>query len=479
MFGDALQLRSGALGIVNPATGDTEKFFYSRSGDPNSPGGDFAMATVIHPNSTGALLYTPISLSHNDYVDFHDVNFNPNSAKREADIYTISLDQKITENFYFNLAYFKESSDRLSRGYNRGSSFNLHVDPNIKLPDGSTNPNFGKLYIPQRSEDTWNSGTGDTDSIRATLSYELDLREVGDWIGSFTFTGYYEDHQRDTMSSGFNENRVGSVPYLNPRDRVTASNWRFNRSQYIGDIGNAVAPVKPNVGSNAPNTYWDVEAGDWASDTFTTALVHKHRNLINTGVKSSAYIVQGKLVKDFLSVMAGWRNDEQTVHRSISTAISPDTGFLIINDSFGDPGVGSDNTFTIGGVLKVPWMEWLLVHYNESENFIPRAAAVNILGESLPSPTGEGIDEGFSVNLIEGKLFAKFNWYEVTAANGNPGGDTSIVARWELSYIDQDVMRFLAESYDDTSYQPAQTVEPWGSGSIFATADTVSKGMEN
>ena len=478
MFGDALGLTSGAQGVVNPATGDTESFFYARSGDPNSPGGDFATATVFHPNSTGALLYTPLSLSHNEYVNHHKVNFNPNSVDRDVDVFTISLDQKIAENFYFNLAYFKEKEDRLSRNYNRGSSFNLNVDPNTHLPDGTANSHFGELYINQRAEDTRNVGSGDTDSIRATLSYELDLREISDWIGTFTLTGYYEDHQRDSASDSYNENRVGSVSYLNPRDKVTASPWRMDRRQYLGGIGSAVAPVTPNSQSSAPGTYWDVEAGEWATDTFATDFVHKSRRKDNTGVEAKAVILQGKVLKDYLTFMAGWRDDEQTVSRSNSLTISPDTGFLVVDNSFGDPGKGGAETITLGGVIRVPGADWLLLHYNQSENFIPRAAAVNILGESLPSPTGEGIDEGFSVNLIEGKLFAKFNWYEVTAANGNPGGDTSIVARWELSYIDQDVMRFLAESYGDTSYQPAQTVEPWGSGAIFASADTVSKGME-
>jgi hypothetical protein len=103
---------------------------------------------------------------------------------------------------------------------------------------------------------------------------------------------------------------------------------------------------------------------------------------------------------------------------------------------------------------------------------------VNIYGESIAPPSGKGEDYGFSLELMEGDLNLRVNWYEVAQTNSrtsNSGPD--ILAQWELAWFDQVVIPRLAEQYGLTHTDFFSPIG-WGDNRIEETADVVSKGLE-
>jgi|GEM_PF-2354389 len=424
------------------------------------------------PSDPNVLVPVDRGFANNDVADFSNLNFNQSRMFGDVDIYTVSLDQKIARNLYLNLTYFGEKTDVERQNHFRGSSFNLYADPNVTLPDGSSNPNFGQVFFDHRSEDARSISDIDVTSLRATLSYDLDLREQNKWFGRYQMTAMYEDRSSDNGFFGFNETRIdGAVepPFI--------TNGWFDRIEYLGNLGGPIsAPSYPTRGvSGIPNTFFDVESGTWQADTVTTQINPKSRSWNNTDLESKALVLQADLLQDYLAVTYGYRKDELTAVRSSVNQIGAD-GFLVPEDDFGDPSVDKgDPTTTIGAVFKPT--RWLSFHYNESENYTPRAGAVNIMGEAVGSPTGEGEDFGFSLELMEGKLFAKFNWYEVKAIGGNPGGGPNILAAWELPFIDQEVAANIAETAG-VPYSPKAETARWGSSNATAVSDRVSEGLE-
>lgn len=101
-----------------------------------------------------------------------------------------------------------------------------------------------------------------------------------------------------------------------------------------------------------------------------------------------------------------------------------------------DKGPTGTGSWGYGGVLHLPrnlgiarmprWLG-LSLHYNFSKNFIPDASRNTFIPgenwsfETLPSPIGEGRDIGFTVNLNDNKLIARFNWFRSTILNGSAG----------------------------------------------------------
>jgi hypothetical protein len=137
-------------------------------------------------------------------------------------------------------------------------------------------------------------------------------------------------------------------------------------------------------------------------------------------------------------------------------------------------------TKTYGVVLHPYPIKWLSFHYNKGENFNPTSVGkIDLLGVAQPSPHGTTKDMGFSVDLFDGKLNARVNWYELTAANGDAGSVTFPLSQWTVPFMDLTVMPELAAKAG-VAYTPG--VAPGisiGDNRLGGyTSDQVSKGLE-
>jgi outer membrane receptor protein involved in Fe transport len=465
-------------GFVGPTRPDGSLEYTYQEG-----AGQATRATFWAPNTPGVLVYNSIGVSDSRYVPLHTMNLLPSVRNADMDVFTASWDQQITTDLYFNVAYLNEQLDNESFSWTRTNQYGVFVDVNTHLPDGRQNPHFGETFMPQRSLDSRGVTENQNEAVRGTLNYNLDLTRQANWtrwIGRHVFTGYAERRESDFVFDGYNGTRTGTPSYLNAADRINNEGWQITRLRYLGGTAEKAATAAPGVPktgeSGIPNRYYTGTTGMWESDTFGEFFALKRRDLGTNLVKSRAGVWQGYLLSDRIVGTVGLRHDENTVASKASTSIDPATGLLRVDDTLGDPNTVSGNTKTYG-VVAHPF-KWLSLHYNRSENFVALAGDVNVYGESIAPPSGKGKDYGFSLDLMEGDLNVRVNWYEVAQTNSrttNSGPD--ILAQWELAWFDQVVIPRLAEQYGlthDTFFSPIG----WGDNRIEETADVVSKGVE-
>ncbi|EDY83967.1 TonB-dependent receptor plug domain protein [Verrucomicrobiia bacterium DG1235] len=468
-------------GYLTRVQSDTQVAIINSDGTPDhffiGGAGDNYWAAVTQ-QSSGADIWTETAFSDNSVAPFHDMNLNPNIYNQDMDAFGFSWDQKLAEDLYLNVGYVKEDLSYDGLSFTRG--FAIYVDNNTTLPDGTTNPHFGETYIPQRTLDSKSAGENGNEMIRATMTYELDLAGKADnkWFGRHNFTALAERQESDYLSNVFNEIREDTPSYLDASNRADSENWQITRIRYLGGTADSqatIAPVSPVLEPDGvPYTYYNWDTSSWATDTYNSMFTTKRRDLGSTVIESSGLIWQSYWLDNMIVGTAGWRKDKATAAQGTYNAIGSDGLVELGNDTEeGDPVSGNTSTF---GVVAHP-TEWLSLHYNESENFQPSVGQVNMYGETVAPPAGSGKDYGFSLDLMEGKMNVRFNWYEVEQTDSRlPWGDAMQLAQWELLFMDQNVMADVAAA-EGVPYTRVSTLDV-GDGNIVTTADVVAEGLE-
>jgi hypothetical protein len=283
----------------------------------------------------------------------------------------------------------------------------------------------------------------------------------------------------NTWNNVYNGVRPGLPSYYNPSNRIDGD-WQLTRIRYLGGTADSPGAFAPGVsltnGGGVPNTYFNAGAGAWAYDTYNDTFALKRRDLSKNIVDSRALVWQGYWLDGKIVGTAGWRRDKNKDARKSSTSVSSTTGYVTVDDTLNPASVVEGDTTTYGVVVHP--VSWLSLHYNQSENFVAAAANVNVFGETIGPPSGAGEDYGFSLNLLDGRLNVRMNWYEIAQKDSritNEGPD--ILAQWELPWFDQVVIPGLAAQYGLTHTEFFSPVT-WGDNRIEETADVVSEGVE-
>src|SRR5690606_27841578 len=66
---------------------------------------------------------------------------------------------------------------------------------------------------------------------------------------------------------------------------------------------------------------------------------------------------------------------------------------------------------------KLPGNLGLSLHYAESDNFVPSGSNVDIYNRLVAPISGKTEEKGFTIAALDGKLNARFNWFETDSAN--------------------------------------------------------------
>lgn len=448
--------------------------------------GERFWATWWQPNQPNVGVFSSLGMSDNRYVDLHESNLRSNVVTRDLATFQLSWDQQIVKNLFLNVAYISEDQDAKALGGFRPNQFGVHIDINRYLPNGTPNPHFGETFIPDRSLDSKNLNNNRNESVRGTLSYTLDLNDKTGlirWLGRHAFTGYAEDRTLESWSNTYNGTRVGDWPYLDPRDRINPSTWQITYLRYLGGstdrpVAHPPVPVQRHA-QNVPNTYWNTTTASWAQDTWGDYFALKRRDIGENGVTSSAFVWQASFLKNRLIGTAGWRRDRNSVATRSFTDRNPLTGVV---DQISTPlpvatlVKGETKTY---GVVAHP-LKWLSLHYNRSENFQARAGDVDIFGKLIGVPQGTGKDYGFSLDLMDGRITTRVNWYEVESTNARmPFTGPVVAGQWELPWFDQVVIPGLAAKYGRTwGASDRFTPITFGDARIAEVSSQLSKGME-
>ncbi|HEX9786127.1 MAG TPA: TonB-dependent receptor plug domain-containing protein [Opitutaceae bacterium] len=452
-------------------------------------GSDIRFPTYYQPNAPGVFIFSSLGISNEKFVDLHNLNLRPSIANRDLDTIMASWDQQITRDLFFNISYLKEDLDFNGHGWYRANQFAINVDVNQYRPDGTPNPHFGETFMAQRSLDSLSESTRGNDAVRGTLSYKLDLTQqegLVRWLGRHSFTGFAEDRSDDFVSKGYNGTRTGNPPYLDATDKINVGDWQITYLRYLGGTADTqakyAAGVPPEIGASAvPHTYWDPATSSWAQDTWGDYYARKRLDAGKNKVSSQAFVWQSYLLNEKIVGLYGWRHDKQTQTSKSYTDRNPATGETDFpaNPDLSDEKSASGNTTTYGVVIHPT--DWLSFHYNKSQTIqVFASGSLNLYGEPIPLPEGPGEDWGFSLNLMEGRLNLRANWYKTSITNARMGFLGPVVAgQWELPWFDQEVIPQMAAKFGQTWTAADQfTSITYGDSRVVETMDETAKGLE-
>jgi hypothetical protein len=183
---------------------------------------------------------------------------------------------------------------------------------------------------------------------------------------------------------------------------------------------------------NARFTTFDTEVRTlWDDESNYPAAFFASKRL--TEVDSKVLVAQSYLWDNTIVLTGTWRSDESSTASVSAPTVAgrPDVDNTLLESYVVGPRsrdlvkTYDDETTSWSAVVhtpdfikeKLPSGMNLSLHYAESDNFVPSGANVNIYNELVPAQSGKTEEMGFTVGAFDGKLLARFNWFETTAAN--------------------------------------------------------------
>ncbi len=303
------------------------------------------------------------------------------------------LGHRTTLEFAFNL----QLSDRLDVFSNLDG---LRRDPNPQIPDGrgglTANPNYDQLYIDHRYTSTqyWNS----VPSYRATILHDFDF--------------------------GFTKQRL--IAGLSLRDE------RFRLTQRQEMLAPAAIAAQGQTGAAARQPNNQVRRRFYLAGGNDDALAYQPRgdtdfaSEIPGGQRtrqpfySGSALAIGRYWGGRLVSTAGVRRDNFSVHAT-RVLTDPNTGLAYLER---DAGGGLIETHTLNlwttkwnyGVVASPWRQFR-VFWNYAENFQQNGSQLYFNGDARLPRSGEGIDYGVSLYLLDDRVTLTATRFDNKAVN--------------------------------------------------------------
>ncbi len=305
---------------------------------------------------------------------------------------TLNFEQRINPNSEFIISAYRYEDDQKAtnfEGAGGGLGTGVNYDLNRQLPDGTPNPNYGKLYsdffLDRQVQDHW------VNEVRAQLNYHFDttlwgvpLKQLFSASGGEQVTEYDARQYQAQVLNNYDENNwtytmLWGRVYWDQPQRALAVPASFNGQRI------AYTPL--------PFNWYDFNS--------------------KQTIKYYGVFSQTRLWDDRLNISLGARHDKY------------DNWKVGLRGAVNDPTIasGSGNTYSAGAVGYV--LPWLGVVTNYSENFQPAAGglAPTIFGATLGPSYGKGKNGGLRVSTLDGKYYASATWYNDTS-HDIIGGDS-------------------------------------------------------
>lgn len=462
------------------------------AGSPGFFNAQNQMVRTLGPNN-GQLSpddYT-YSLPDDDSVFPRDVNINGNGTRNRAwgKVHGLALEQRLPGGGFFEGTYNRESFEMWASDFTRGFAF-VEADANMYLPDGSANPNAGRLYV-ENGRPRIIARMSEFEEARAQVSYDFDLTDRSGWarwLGRHRMAGMF---QRSEF--------VGNVqqsydPRLAPAG-MTAEQVRQNLNNTAALGGNTVrfphvrtyldGPL--NAVGNGAYTYslsfnpLDTPVLDWGDGrTYyggpdSPAGGISQPTIVNDRIDSWVFGLQSFLLKDRIVLNYGYRNDtaSQATYQ-VQPLDGSGSGFesllgVAIPSDFGEETSGS--TSTKGAVVHL--FPWLSAFYNESTTWNQPTQWINPDdGSSINGSVGEGEDYGVMMRFFDNRISLRVNRY--TNTNGPTSDVTyrnSIVSAVDLI---EDILIDNAEAGNISPVTPPTYFDP-NQATVFQRSNLVSQ----
>jgi outer membrane receptor protein involved in Fe transport len=416
------------------------------------------MASSFAPVRTNQPLFGTVpAVGSKDIYDYSRVNLAAvNRVEDRATVAAVTFDHRLFEvgrhRLYLQAGWLREEVESYARNIigiagDAGTSAYLHVDVNERMIDGSPNPNFLRPYLSIKEPRTTRSPLR-WDSYRAQTAYALDFtRDRGwrRWIGLHQVSGYAEYKARTERLYSYRD-IITSFPAWIPANAIPASQGRAPVGPdaakgyfryYVGD----------NTGFNvdsAPSDFtygsYTLVQGNGATGSFVREPVtvgqaatpdvsggNANRRIL---LKTAGAVVQSKFLDERIVTTLGVRKDEVYTRFGAQPTLLPDRltfDYATMEGFVGDWARNSGRTGQAGIVIKP--VRWLGLHANRSDSFLPGTPAQTVLRTSIPDPSGEGWDAGFTLALFDGKLVVRVNRYSNKQINAQDGQTGTLATR--------------------------------------------------
>ncbi|MES2697333.1 MAG: TonB-dependent receptor plug domain-containing protein, partial [Verrucomicrobiota bacterium] len=466
-------------------------------------------------------LYIQPGISNRALYDWESINFAaPNWSKQKADIYQVELEQWFVDTERHKLAlqagYFREDIDRMDRnfiGSSDGSPAALLVDVNERLLDGTANPFFLRPYVGGSEPQIFRRPEENT-NYRATLAYQLDLareKNAFRWLGRHNFAAYGEFREIVNSPNGlrYRDKIVSDHPWIGVPgaagfNRTSPAQGSVYPRYYLGDNqgqGIDYAPARLEA-PNGPQTlrWFNAATGQWVNENVVLDEVYFSQGLQKREIRTRGLIWQGYFLQDRIIPTIGYRKDKSRTVNGGPAVLDINRGLYDITqlDDFGTNWITRQGATRTKGIVVKP-LRWFHVHYNESDSFKPEVVAQNVLGQYLPNPTGNSKDYGFSLNLLDNKLYVRVNKYKTFEKDARTRFGTVIGRVNRLDFdigtgndpfdLEDNLATWLAPNYTDVNQLATEVYRRLGltpafldqirnGGTITDINDASSKGYE-
>jgi outer membrane receptor protein involved in Fe transport len=386
-------------------------------------------------NLSNVALWAPLRMSNDEYGNWHDLNTNGTEQRNSLSTINVSLDQEIFHGLNLNIAVVHEIADYTELNLGRPDYVADMVDVNQELPDGATNPFYGNTMMYFAGLDNQNATYSRNTVARATLTYDLDLTKYNKWFGRYVATGFAEDRRTTHDFIDYNAQQAAAGTTVGGGPGVVT---------YTG--GNSANSYFTTQTAQLPTLFTDVpfiNNNGTTTNNFTTVYALKEEEKDITKLTTSAVVLQAYLLDNLAVGTFGLRRDVDQAGFA-SSSNDPASGLVLplasSNFDGGQPLTQVQaQTKTYGVVLHGPKigefdLHWLSVAYDQSQNFIPNAGSIDLLGNPTPDPTGTTKDYSVIVDLFGGRLNAKIDWYTTVAANAADATVNFPLVQWTIPF---------------------------------------------
>ncbi|HEY9154811.1 MAG TPA: hypothetical protein VIM69_06765, partial [Opitutaceae bacterium] len=372
-----------------------------------------------NPSPSTIGIWQPVRFGNNQYGDWEDINTSVSDALNRLKAYNVSVDQQILPGLVLNVAYVYEELTSNQINLFRPDYVSYEVDVNQTLANGAVNPHYGETFMEFRGLDNKQDTRATNGVGRASLTYDLDLKKYNKWAGKYNFTAFAE--ARRTESNFIDYNAEAAAGDNSPANSVNET----GRIYYLG--GNASNGYKIQSLPQTPTLAHGVNYlnNDGSTGQLNESYVLKENDINITKLSTRAFVTQAYLLDDMIVPLFGIRHDDNKAAFGVSktgpASYNPESEVSATTKSY--------------GVVVHP-LKWLNVFYNHSQNFIPNAGSVDLLGNPTPNPTGVSKDWGVSADMLGGKLNAKIDWYQITAAASPDSTVNFPLVQWTLPFVE-------------------------------------------
>jgi len=449
------------------------------------------------------------TLQSREVFDYHNLLYSGGVDRVERDfrVHNIALEQTFFDGkggieVAYDRQTYESRQDFLFAGGGGTSSagpYDIYIDINQYLMNGLPNPNMGRAYS-RVSGTALRNKRWDRETARATVFAELDFtKRDGGWLrhlGRHRLVGLFSRDTSDTFAETLIDSWVSATENLASianSSLKTQARRRLNVAVYtsaplfnvqsMDDIRlDQIRIQRPQPGDTYEILYADVRqptaAGRRAqSGPMTLERVIETQIVGRQKMRSQAASWQSYLLDNHVVGLLGVRKDDT---RSFDTKNPTQLGFSnLLADGTWNPAATvltdapvfeeSGTTVTWSAIARFP-EKWLFdlpfgsdlqAHYAESENFNPIGLRNDALGAPIPQPTGTTREYGISVDLLEGRISTKLNFFETALENVGAGGFANIG-----SFYAENMNKYLLAQKDGAPFSAHRVlvgIEPWAS----------------